>query len=129
MSYNKYWTKEKQKKYWKKYHKKNFKKLRKKQLQRYNKKYKSDPDFRKKAMQRAYEYYHRIGKHKRLKLRFEILKRFNFTCQYCGRKAPDVILHIDHIIPLSATGKNENKNLTVSCSECNMGKSDILLNK
>ena len=25
------------------------------------------------------------------KLRFEVFKRDSFTCQYCGRKAPDII--------------------------------------
>ena len=34
-----------------------------------------------------------IGK----KMRFEVFKRDKFTCQYCGRKAPDVILEVDHI--------------------------------
>lgn len=31
------------------------------------------------------------------KLRFEVFKRDKFTCQYCGAKAPDVVLHVDHI--------------------------------
>jgi len=35
------------------------------------------------------------------KLRFEVYKRDKFTCQYCGRKAPDVILEIDHINPVA----------------------------
>jgi len=29
--------------------------------------------------------------------RFEVFKRDKFTCQYCGKAAPDVVLHIDHI--------------------------------
>lgn len=40
------------------------------------------------------------------KLRFEVFKRDKFTCQYCGRKAPDVVLQIDHISPVSKGGKN-----------------------
>jgi hypothetical protein len=35
------------------------------------------------------------------RLRFLILKRDDFSCRYCGRKSPDVILHIDHIKPYS----------------------------
>lgn len=64
-----------------------------------------------------------------LKLRFEILKRDNFTCQYCGRnvKEDKVKLHLDHIIPKSKGGKNETDNYTTSCFECNEGKKDILL--
>ena len=34
------------------------------------------------------------------KLRFEVFKRDSFTCQYCGKSAPDVILHVDHILPV-----------------------------
>lgn len=60
------------------------------------------------------------------KIRYELLKKYNFTCQYCGREAPYVSLEIDHIIPRSKGGTNEIKNLIVSCWECNIGKSDSL---
>lgn len=59
-----------------------------------------------------------IGK----KLRFEVFKRDAFTCQYCGKKAPDVILHVDHISPVSKGGDNDILNLITSCSDCNLGK-------
>lgn len=59
-----------------------------------------------------------IGK----KLRFEVLKRDKFTCQYCGRMSPDVILEIDHIKPVSEGGTNELLNLITSCRDCNRGK-------
>ena len=62
-----------------------------------------------------------------LKLRFMTLKRFNYTCQYCGRKAPDVVLEVDHIIPKSRGGTDGLGNYTVACKECNIGKSDVLL--
>jgi 5-methylcytosine-specific restriction endonuclease McrA len=57
--------------------------------------------------------------------RFRILKRDKFTCQYCGRKAPFVTLHVDHIIPSSKGGTSEDQNLTTACQDCNLGKSDI----
>ena len=60
-------------------------------------------------------------------VRFEVMKRDSFTCQYCGAKAPDVVLHIDHINPVSKGGKNEIINLITSCESCNLGKSDKLL--
>jgi len=63
------------------------------------------------------------------KLRFEVYKRDNFTCQYCGRKAPDVILNIDHIVPVSKGGTNEILNLITSCFDCNNGKSNIPLSE
>lgn len=54
--------------------------------------------------------------------RFEIFKRDKFTCQYCGKTAPDVILEVDHIIPVAAGGKNTYENLITSCRDCNRGK-------
>jgi HNH endonuclease len=56
------------------------------------------------------------------KLRFEIFKRDSFTCQYCGKKAPDVILHCDHIKPVAEGGTSDILNLLTSCVECNLGK-------
>lgn len=58
------------------------------------------------------------------KIRFEVFKRDKFTCQYCGRMAPDVVLEIDHIKPVAKGGKNEILNLVTSCYECNRGKRD-----
>ena len=58
------------------------------------------------------------------KIRFEVFKRDRFTCQYCGRKAPDVVLQVDHIIPVSKGGKNDIINLVTSCVDCNAGKRD-----
>lgn len=61
------------------------------------------------------------------KLRFEVFKRDQFKCQYCGKAAPDVILHVDHINPVSKGGDNDILNLITSCEDCNLGKSDRLL--
>ena len=56
------------------------------------------------------------------KIRFEVFKRDHFTCQYCGRMAPDVILEVDHIKPVAGGGDNEMVNLVTSCRDCNRGK-------
>lgn len=56
------------------------------------------------------------------KIRFEVFKRDKFTCQYCGRSAPDVILHVDHIKPVAEGGDNSILNLITSCADCNLGK-------
>jgi len=61
------------------------------------------------------------------KARFEIFKRDSFTCQYCGRKSPDILLVIDHINPVAKGGTNDFLNLITSCHDCNSGKSDRLL--
>jgi hypothetical protein len=59
--------------------------------------------------------------------RFEIFKRDSFKCQYCGKSAPDVILHVDHVDPTSNGGTDHPLNLITSCDVCNSGKSNILL--
>lgn len=56
------------------------------------------------------------------KTRFEVFKRDLFTCQYCGSKAPDSILEIDHIKPISKGGSDDILNLITSCFDCNRGK-------
>lgn len=61
------------------------------------------------------------------KLRFEVFKRDSFTCQYCGRSAPDVVLQADHIHPVSKGGDDDAMNLVTSCWECNSGKSNRTL--
>lgn len=61
------------------------------------------------------------------KMRFEVFKRDKFTCQYCGQKAPDVILRCDHVIPVCEGGKTVLVNLVTSCIDCNSGKGGRLL--
>lgn len=59
------------------------------------------------------------------RLRFEILRRDNNTCQYCGSKAPDVTLHVDHLIPVALGGSDKPDNLVAACKDCNLGKSSM----
>lgn len=56
------------------------------------------------------------------KLRFEIFKRDSFQCRYCGKRPPEIILHIDHILPKKLKGTDLIENLITACSECNLGK-------
>lgn len=62
-------------------------------------------------------------------LRFEVFKRDHFTCQYCGRMAPDVILEVDHIKPVAKGGDNDILNLVTSCRDCNRGKGKKLISQ
>lgn len=55
-------------------------------------------------------------------LRFEVFKRDNFRCQYCGETAPNVVLEVDHIVPVAEGGKTELINLITACMACNRGK-------
>jgi hypothetical protein len=57
------------------------------------------------------------------RLRYEILRRDNHTCRYCGATAPDVPLRIDHVTPVALGGTDTPDNLVTSCEPCNSGKS------
>ena len=58
-----------------------------------------------------------------LTLRFLVLRRDDFRCTYCGRRPPDVLLHLDHVVAFSAGGTSTADNLRTACSDCNLGKS------
>lgn len=57
------------------------------------------------------------------RLRYEVLRRDNHACRYCGRSAPDVELTIDHVVPVALSGDDKPANLITACVECNSGKS------
>ena len=60
-------------------------------------------------------------------LREAIKQRDNYTCQICGNsvlKEPNLLLEVDHIIPVSKGGKTEADNLQTLCWRCNRSKSD-----
>lgn len=59
------------------------------------------------------------------RLRFEILRRDNHACRYCGAKAPDVELVVDHVVPITLGGTNDPENLTAACQPCNNGKGSV----
>ena len=62
-------------------------------------------------------------------LRYDIMKRDNFRCVYCGKSPAtnsNVELQIDHTIPISKGGTNNIDNLKTICKECNVGKNNKL---
>lgn len=59
------------------------------------------------------------------KLRFEVFRRDNWQCRYCGRAAKDgIVLEPDHVVPRARGGKDVATNLVTACEDCNSGKSD-----
>lgn len=56
------------------------------------------------------------------RLRYEILRRDDHACRYCGGRAPDVVLTIDHVTPVALGGGNDPSNLVACCKDCNAGK-------
>lgn len=59
------------------------------------------------------------------RIRYEVFERDGYTCQYFGAKAPDVTLHVDHIVPVSDGGTDDLSNLVTACEYCNIGKSNL----
>lgn len=56
------------------------------------------------------------------RIRFEVLKRDNHACRYCGAAAPEVKLAVDHVMPIALGGTDEPSNLVTACVACNSGK-------
>jgi 5-methylcytosine-specific restriction endonuclease McrA len=50
----------------------------------------------------------------------EILRRDDYTCQYCGQRI--LVLTIDHVIPRHLGGQHEWHNLVTACPVCNHHK-------
>lgn len=57
------------------------------------------------------------------RLRFEVLRRDNHACRYCGASAPEAKLTVDHVVPVTLGGSDEPSNLVTACEPCNSGKS------
>jgi hypothetical protein len=53
------------------------------------------------------------------RLRYEVFRRDNFTCRYCGGKAPDVKLNVDAVVPEALGGSHKD---VAACEACNGGK-------
>ena len=65
------------------------------------------------------------------KLRDAIKKRDNFTCCSCGNsihEEPNLLLEIDHIVPVSKGGYTIEENLQTLCWKCNRAKSNKMQN-
>ena len=57
------------------------------------------------------------------KKRWKIMQRDGFRCVKCGKGINDTdCLQVDHIIPVTKEGTNEEDNLQTLCWECNIGK-------
>ena len=64
------------------------------------------------------------------KLRQKIKERDNFTCQACGNsisKEPNLLLEIDHKVPVAKGGLTVENNLQTLCWRCNRSKGTKLI--
>lgn len=57
-----------------------------------------------------------------------VRQEYQFRCGYCGVAEEDAggELTIDHFLPTSAGGDNNDENLVYACFRCNIHKSDVL---
>ena len=65
-----------------------------------------------------------------IKLRQSIKERDDYTCKFCGNsiyKEPNLLLEIDHIVPVSKGGCTVESNLQTLCWKCNRQKSSKVL--
>ena len=64
------------------------------------------------------------------KLRLQIKERDHYTCCQCGnsvQKEPNLLLEIDHIIPVAKGGLTREDNLQTLCWKCNRSKGTKIL--
>jgi len=54
---------------------------------------------------------------------FRVFEKHGFACAYCNEKPGRSKLQIDHLIPRSKGGSDDEQNLVPACVPCNQGKS------
>lgn len=56
----------------------------------------------------------------------ELARAQRGRCAYCRRKLSTDTTHVDHILPRAKGGRNHQKNLQLTCADCNIQKRDLL---
>jgi len=68
------------------------------------------------------------GQHFRSEIPYEellkLLWQIPWECARCHKKPPEVVLHIDHIVPASVGGDSKRHNLQFLCAKHNLTKSN-----
>lgn len=65
------------------------------------------------------------------KLRLKIKERDNYTCCQCGNSLavePNLLLEVDHIIPIAKGGLTQEENLQTLFWKCNRSKGSKIIN-
>jgi ATP adenylyltransferase len=55
-------------------------------------------------------------------VRYEVLKRAGFRCDFCGISAEERTIEVDHIQPRRRGGSDDISNLQALCYKCNANK-------
>jgi 5-methylcytosine-specific restriction endonuclease McrA len=68
------------------------------------------------------------GQHYRSEVPYEellkLLWQIPWECAWCHKKPPEVVLHVDHIVPASVGGGSKRPNLQFLCAKHNLTKSN-----
>lgn len=90
---------------------------------RNRRKWRTDPDFRKRVMARSHRYRKTVRDPRNFTAADvdRIYKAQKGCCYYCGIQVGDTY-HIDHKIPLDQRGSNSPENIVVACPPCNLKK-------
>lgn len=56
-----------------------------------------------------------------------VLRRDDYTCQFCGRHLSSATGTVDHVTPQSRGGKHEWSNVVASCKPCNNKKDNLTM--
>ncbi len=58
-----------------------------------------------------------------------LFRRDNYMCLYCGQVLPARLLSRDHVVPVSAGGRDEWENVVSACRPCNHRKDNYSLER
>ena len=73
---------------------------------------------------------HRFRNPEYVKFVKDCFERDNYTCKSCGNSThdePNLLLEIDHIVPVSKGGYTTEENLQTLCWKCNRSKGNKLV--
>lgn len=59
-----------------------------------------------------------------LQKKYRVLHRCGYQCNYCARTISLKTMELDHVLPKSAGGGNEEENIVAACQKCNGLKSN-----
>jgi 5-methylcytosine-specific restriction endonuclease McrA len=59
----------------------------------------------------------------------QMKKDYNNVCPCCLKKEPEIVLTVDHIIPISKGGTNDIENIQPLCRMCNLLKNYKIIEK